>query len=92
VEDTLVVTANKKEQGEMKQNMQTKHSGLVEAAKDGVVAAVKGTGDIVQATVDTIVKMLGTTIQDTGQVGQSMTDAIADVASGAIRGAAVPNR
>jgi hypothetical protein len=68
--------------------MNTKHSGIIETVKDGVVAAIKGTGDIVQATVDTITKMLSTTIKDTGKVGTSVTDAIADVASGAIRGAA----
>jgi hypothetical protein len=45
-----------------------------------------GTGDILQATVDIVTKMLSTTIKDTGKVGTSVTDAIADVASGAIRG------
>jgi hypothetical protein len=68
--------------------MNTKHPGLIETVKDGIVAAIKETGDIVQATVDTITKLLGTTIKDTGKVGTSVTDAIADVASGAIRGAA----
>ena len=41
--------------------MQTKHSGMIETVKDGIVAAIKGTGDIVQATVDTVAKMLATT-------------------------------
>jgi hypothetical protein len=69
-------------------NVNTKHSGMIETVRDGIIAAIKGTGDIVHATVDTITKMLATTIKDTGKVGTSVTDAIADVASGAIRGAA----
>ena len=36
--------------------MQTKHAGMIETVKDGIVAAIKGTGDIVQATVETVRK------------------------------------
>ena len=47
--------------------MNTKHTGMIGTVKDGIVAAIKGTGDIVQATVSTIAKMLATTIKDTGR-------------------------
>ena len=68
--------------------MKTTHSGMIETVKDQIVAAIKGTGNIVQATVDTVAQILATTIKDTGKVGTSVTDVIASVASGAIRGAA----
>ena len=51
--------------------MKTKHAGMIETVKDAIVATIKGTGDIVQATVDTITKILATTIRDTGKVGAS---------------------
>ena len=67
--------------------MKTTHSGMIETVKDQIVAAIKGTGNIVQATVDSVTQILATTIKDTGKVGTSVTDVIANVASGAIRGA-----
>jgi hypothetical protein len=66
-------------------NMKTTNSGIIETVKNNIVAAIVGTGDIVQAMVDTITQILATTIKDTGKVGTS--DVIADVASGAVRGA-----
>jgi hypothetical protein len=62
-------------------------SGRIEAVKNAVVAAIKGTGDVVQATVNAVTQTLTTTIKDTGQVGTSVTDATADVARGAVRAA-----
>ena len=70
-----------------KLNMKTTHSEMIETVKDKIVAAIKGTGNIVQATMDTVTQILATTIKDTGKVGTSVTDVIANVASGAIRGA-----
>jgi hypothetical protein len=67
-------------------NMKT-NSGIIETVKNNIVAAIVGTGDIVQATVDTVARVLAATIKDTGKVGTSVTDVIADVASGAVRGA-----
>jgi hypothetical protein len=67
-------------------NMKTTNSGIIETVKNNIVAV--GTGDIVQATMDTVAQVLAVTIKDTGKVGTSVTDVIADVASGAIRGAA----
>jgi hypothetical protein len=67
--------------------MKTESSGVAERVKNEIVAAITGTGDIVQATADTVARMLGTTVRDTGKVGTSVTDTVADVASGTVRGA-----
>ncbi len=48
-------------------------SGTIETVKNAVVAAIKGTSDVDQATVNTITQTLATTIKDTGQVGKSVT-------------------
>jgi len=68
--------------------MTTKSMGLVETVKDGVVGAVKGTGEIAKATADTVGSTLSTTLKDAGKVGASATEAIGHVAGGAIDGAA----
>ena len=82
------INENKHEQNsERKLNMKPIHSDMIETVKDKIVAAIKGTGNVVQATVDSVAQILATTIKDTGKVGTSVTDVIADVASGAIRGA-----
>jgi hypothetical protein len=62
--------------------------GKIEAVKNAIVVAIKATGDVVQATVKTITETLASTIKDkdTGKVGTSMPDTIADVAGGAVRG------
>jgi len=67
--------------------MKTNDSGLIEKVKGGIVAAIIGTGNVVQATVDTVTQILTTGIKDVGKLSISVTDVIADVASGAIRGA-----
>lgn len=67
--------------------MAVQSTGLVESVKNDIIGAVKGTGDIAKATVDTVSNTLSTTLKDTGKVGASATGAIADVAGGAIRGA-----
>lgn len=67
--------------------MKTNDSRLIEKVKDGIVSAIKGTGNVVQATVDTVTQILATTIKDIGKLSISVTDVVADVASGAIRGA-----
>jgi len=47
---------------------------MIETLKDKIVAAIKGTGNIVQATVDTVTQILATTIKDAGKLGTSVTD------------------
>ena len=68
--------------------MKTMHSEVIETVKRQIVAAVKGTGDIVQATADTITQTLPTAIKSSSRVDPSVTAAIADIASGAVHGAA----
>jgi hypothetical protein len=60
-------------------------SGTIEVVKNAIVAAITGTRDVVQATVSTITQTLAGRIHDSGQAGTSVTDAIADVARGAVR-------
>jgi hypothetical protein len=67
-------------------DMETRHPRKIKAVKDAIVAAIKGTDDIVGAVVNTTTQTLATSIKDTGKVGTSVTDAIADVASGAVLG------
>jgi hypothetical protein len=67
--------------------MKTAHSELIEMVKDKIVAALKGTGDLVQATAETASQIPAITIMDTRQVGNSVTEAIANVASRLVRGA-----
>ena len=64
------------------------HSEIIETVKDRILAAVKGTGDIAQATVDTITQTLATAIRAPGRVDPAVTAALGDVASGAVHGAA----
>jgi hypothetical protein len=56
--------------------MKTTRSGMIETVKDQIVAAIKGTGNIVQATVDTVAQILATTIKDTGKVGSTAADTV----------------
>ncbi len=65
--------------------MTTKNSGLGEKVKNDIVGAAKGTGDIAKVTADTVSSTLSTTLKDAGKVGTSATEAISDVAGGAIR-------
>ncbi|MCL5096044.1 MAG: hypothetical protein M1608_00610 [Candidatus Omnitrophica bacterium] len=53
--------------------MQTRHSGIIETAKDGNVAGIKGTGELVQVTVNAVTKVLATTIKKTGKAGTAVT-------------------
>jgi len=41
---------------------------MIETVKDKTVAAIKGAGDVVQATVDAVTQILATAIKDTGKV------------------------
>jgi len=67
--------------------MSEKESRMIESAKNGIVTAIKGTGDVAQAAVDTVTKTLSTTAQDAGKTGASVVDATATVAKGVIHGA-----
>src|SRR5258707_15228290 len=74
-----------------KANMKTNHSGnsgKIETLKNVIVAVINGRGDVVQAPTNTTTQTLATTIKDVDQVGTSVTDAIANVATGTVRRAA----
>lgn len=66
-------------------NTQTQ-TGVIETVKDKSVDAIKGTGNIVEATVDTTEKAVTTTVKDVAKVGVDIEHAVVAVGSGAIKG------
>ena len=62
--------------------------GIFESVKNGVVGAIRGTGDVAKAVVDTVSGTLTHTIKGTGAVGTSLIEALSDVSRAAIRGTA----
>ena len=46
--------------------MKAKSKGTIETGKDGVVGALKGTGDIAKTTADAVSSTLSTTLKDVG--------------------------
>ena len=60
---------------------------IVASVKQDVVAAVKGTGDIAKAVLDTIAATFSTALRDTAHVGVAGTEAITHIAGGVIHGA-----
>ncbi len=63
-------------------------SGMIETAKRGVITAIKETGDVAQAAVDTVTDTLGTTVEDAGKTGSLVVGAGGNVAKAVIHGAA----
>lgn len=59
---------------------------LVESVKNTIVAAIKGTGEIVNAVTETVSGSLVTALKSTGSVGNALTEAVADVTRGVIQG------
>ena len=49
--------------------MSEKKLGAVESVKGGVVASIKGTGDVAKAAIDTVAGTAETALKDTGKVG-----------------------
>jgi len=68
--------------------MMTKHTGIMETVKNGIVAAVKDTGDITKSGGGYRQQDAFHNLKDTGNVAASATKAIGHVAGGAIQGAA----
>ena len=60
---------------------------IITSVKHEVVAAVRGTGDVAKAVVDTVAGTFTTVLKDTARVGVAGTDAIRHVAGGVIHGA-----
>ena len=67
--------------------MKPEHAGMMEKAKDQIIAANSDSADIASVTVKTVTEILDTTLKDTGKGVVSVAAAIDDVASGAIHGA-----
>src|SRR5581483_7687076 len=54
--------------------MNTQPSGTIDTAKRKIVAAVKGAGDIVQTTMDAVVKIIGTPVKEPNACPYQATD------------------
>lgn len=66
--------------------MNTTNPGMIETVKDKSIAAIKGTGDIVETTVDSAGKILTTTVKGTAKVGGTVATAVTGLATGVIGG------
>ena len=64
--------------------MSTSNPGIIGTLKDKSVDAVKGTGTIVEKTVDTAGKIITTTVKDTAKVASSAGSAATGVVVGAV--------
>src|SRR5207244_5376315 len=64
------------------------NKGIMESVKDKMVGSIKGTGEVLNAAVDTVSGTLVTTIKGTGAVGTALTSTVSDVLRGAIMGTA----
>jgi len=58
---------------------------MIESVKEEIVSAIKGTGDIVNAVVDTVTGTLTNTIKGTGAVATSLIGALSDTARASIQ-------
>jgi len=65
--------------------MNKTNSGVIETVKDKSVAVIKGTENIVETTVDSTGRILGTAVKDTAQVGSKVGTAATGLATGAIK-------
>jgi hypothetical protein len=65
--------------------MNTTHPGIIKTVEDKSDAAIKGTGKVVETTVDTAAKILVTTVKDTAKVGGKVGTAATGLATGAIK-------
>lgn len=59
---------------------------IINEAKDGVVAAIKGTGEVVNTLRTTVKDVVVGTLKDTGEVAEVTVGTIASVAKGAVTG------
>src|SRR5262245_66696189 len=65
---------------------QHRNENVFESVKNGLVATIEGTGDVVKAVVDTTAITIATTMRGAGKTGVAGTEAITDVARGVIHG------
>ena len=66
--------------------MTTTKPGAIETVKDNSEAAIKGTGRVVETTVDAAGKIVTTSVKDTAKVGGTVTTAVTGLATGVIGG------
>jgi hypothetical protein len=66
--------------------MKSNYPGKMEWATDRIVAAIRGSRDIMQAIVGTVTELFTETMKDTGRAGASLTDVVTGVAGGVVRG------
>jgi len=64
--------------------MNASNPGVVEKVKDKSEAAIKGTGTIVEKTVDTAGKIITTTVKDTAKVAGEVGTAATGLVTGAV--------
>jgi hypothetical protein len=65
--------------------MNKTNPGVIETAKDKGVAAIKGTENIVETTVDSTGHILGTAVKDTARVGGKIGTAATGLVTGGIK-------
>jgi hypothetical protein len=69
---------------ERKPNMTKTNPGVIETVRDQSIAAIKGTGNIVEKTVDTAAKIVTTTAKDTAKVGGEVGTAATGLVVGVV--------
>ena len=67
--------------------MTEERRNIAESVKDGIIGTIRGTGEIVNAAVDTVSGVLVKAIRETGAVTAATTGAVSDAVRGAILGA-----
>ena len=67
--------------------MKSMHPVMVQAAKDGIILAIKGRANIVLATRDAVSRILATNVRDAGGGDAAGIQVIGAICLGAIRGA-----
>ena len=64
--------------------MSTSNPGIIETVKDKSVDTLKGTGTVVEKTVDTAGKIITTTVKDTAKVAGEVGTAATGLVTGAV--------
>jgi hypothetical protein len=60
--------------------------GIFEKVKDGVIGAVRGTGDVVGAIRGTVTTLVVGTLKDAGEITSTALGVVTDAVRGALRG------
>ena len=68
-----------------RKHMKTNRANIIEMVAGRIVAAIRRTGDIVQAIANTVVELFTITMKHTEKACPSVTNATVGVGSGAVR-------